>query len=142
MNQFIKKAEEKQISINIANTNNISSIQIDNGLIKRVISNLLDNGIRHTPTGGKIKITTELVNSKNNLCISLMDTGNGLDPAYHQNIFNKFEQVDLNKQNVSVGRAGLGLAFCKMAVEAHGGEIWVESEGEGKGSTFHFTIPN
>ena len=65
----------------------------------------------------------------------------GLDAAYHQKIFNKFEQVKLKRRGVSVGTAGLGLAFCKLAVEAHGGLIWVESEGEGKGSTFRFTIP-
>ena len=142
VNQLIKKAESKQISINFVNTNSVSSIQVDNSLIKRVISNLVDNGIRHTPNGGRIDVTTESENSKNNLCISIMDTGNGLDPAYHQRIFNKFEQVGIKNQGVSVGAAGLGLAFCKLAVEAHGGEIWVESEGEGKGSTFRFTIPN
>jgi len=142
VNQLIKKAESKQISINFVNTNSVSSIQVDNSLIKRVISNLVDNGIRHTPNGGRIDVTTESENSKNNLCISIMDTGNGLDPAYHQWIFNKFEQVGIKNQGVSVGAAGLGLSFCKLAVEAHGGEIWVESEGEGKGSTFRFTIPN
>ena len=141
LNQFIRKAEEKQISINF-NPNGVSSIHIDNSLIKRVISNLIDNGIRHTPKGGRIDVNTESDKSKNNLCISISDTGNGLDPAYHQQIFNKFEQVDLKNQGISVGTAGLGLAFCKLAVEAHEGKIWVESEGEGKGSAFHFTIPN
>ena len=141
VNQLERKAEEKQISINFVNTNSASSIQIDNNLINRVISNLVDNGIRHTPIGGRIDVATESVNNKSNLCISIMDTGDGLDSAYHQKIFNKFEQVDLKNQGVSVGTAGLGLTFCKLAVEAHGGEIWVESEGEGKGSSFRFTIP-
>ena len=141
VNQLERKAEEKQISINFVNTNSASSIQIDNNLINRVISNLVDNGIRHTPRGGRIDVATESVNNKSNLCISIMDTGDGLDSAYHQKIFNKFEQVDLRNQGVSVGTAGLGLTFCKLAVEAHGGEIWVESEGEGKGSSFRFTIP-
>lgn len=142
LNQFTEKAKEKQISINLVNDNNLASHQLDSGLIKRVISNLLDNGIRHTPRGGKIDITTESANGHNNLCISVMDTGNGLDPACHRKIFDKFEQVDLKMQGVSVGTSGLGLAFCKLAVEAHGGKIWVESESEGKGSTFRFTIPN
>lgn len=142
LNQFTEKAKEKQISINIVNANRLASHQLDNGLIKRIISNLIDNGIRHTPKGGKIEIKTESANGHNNLCVSVKDTGNGLDPACHQKIFNKFEQVDLKMKGVSVGISGLGLAFCKLAVEAHGGKIWVESEGEGKGSTFRFTIPN
>ncbi|MGD9090885.1 MAG: hybrid sensor histidine kinase/response regulator, partial [Desulfobacterales bacterium] len=141
LNEVLKRAEEKQISINFVKANGISSISIDSRLIKRVISNLVDNGIRHTPKGGRIEVASELENSKNNLCVSVRDTGTGLDPAYHQIIFNKFEQVNLKNQGVSVGTAGLGLAFCKLAVEAHGGKIWVESEGEGKGSTFRFTIP-
>lgn len=140
--QLVKKAESKQISIMFSNKNSISSVKLDNGLIKRVVANLLDNGIRHTPKGGKIEVTTEPFDGKNSLCISVKDTGSGLEPVYHQKVFNKFEQVELNKKGVSVGTAGLGLAFCKMAVEAHGGKIWVESEGECKGSTFRFTIPN
>jgi signal transduction histidine kinase len=141
LNQLLKRAEEKQISINFVNANGISTIPIDSRLITRVISNLVDNGIRHTPKGGRIEVASELEKRKNNLCVSVRDTGTGLDPAYHHKIFNKFEQVDLRNQGVSIGTAGLGLAFCKLAVEAHGGEIWVESEGEGKGSTFRFTIP-
>jgi signal transduction histidine kinase len=141
LNQLLKRAEEKQISISSVNANGISTIPLDSRLIRRVISNLVDNGIRHTPKGGQIEVASELEKSKNNLCVSVRDTGTGLDPAYHQKIFNKFEQVNLKSRGVSVGTAGLGLAFCKLAVEAHGGQIWVESEGESKGSTFRFTIP-
>jgi two-component system sensor histidine kinase GlrK len=142
LNEVLKRAEEKQISINFVNANGISSISIDSRLIRRVISNLVDNGIRHTPKGGQIEVASGIENSKNNLCVSVRDTGTGLDPAFHQKIFDKFEQVNFKNQGVSVGTAGLGLAFCKLAIEAHGGQIWVESEGEGKGSTFCFTIPN
>lgn len=141
LNQLLKKAEEKQISINFINANGISTISIDSRLIRRVITNLVDNGIRHTPKGGRIEVASDLEKNKNDLCISVKDTGTGLDPAFHQKIFNKFEQVDLRNQGISIGTAGLGLAFCKLAVEAHGGEIWVESEGKGRGSTFRFTIP-
>jgi signal transduction histidine kinase len=141
LNQHMKKAEEKQVSINFTNSNSLSSVQIDDSLIKRVISNLLDNGIRHTPKGGRIDVIIESKNSKNNHCISIVDNGCGLDPAFHKRIFNKFEQANLKKKGVSSGTAGLGLAFCKLAVEAHGGKIWIESKGEGMGSAFRFTIP-
>ena len=141
LDQLQKKAEEKQISINFVDTNGIATALLDSRLIKRVISNLVDNGIRHTPKGGMIEVVMDSEVNDSRLRISVKDTGSGLDPAYHQKIFNKFEQVDLKSRGVSVGTAGLGLAFCKLAVEAHEGTIWVDSEGEGKGSTFRFTIP-
>ena len=72
----------------------------------------------------------------------MIDNGDGLPADYHERIFDKFEQAELKGKGVSVGRSGLGLAFCKMAVEDHGGRIWVESEGIGKGCTFSFVIPN
>ena len=65
----------------------------------------------------------------------------GLPAEYHKKIFDKFEQVKLKGEKNVVGSSGLGLTFCKMAVEAHGGKIWVESEGEGKGCTFFVSIP-
>jgi signal transduction histidine kinase len=71
--------------------------------------------------------------------ISVSDEGEGIPPEDRERIFEKFGQVESR----SAGRkmsTGLGLTFCKLAVEAHGGRIWVDSE-IGKGSTFHFTIP-
>jgi signal transduction histidine kinase len=68
------------------------------------------------------------------------DNGQGISKDYQARIFNKFSRVD-HSSNAPAG-VGLGLAFCKLAVEAHGGSIWVESEGlPGQGSTFLFTIP-
>ena len=95
----------------------------------------------HTPSGGEIKISAENHQNNGNLHIEVKDTGNGIDPVYHQKVFDKFEQVKLQNSGVSVGASGLGLAFCKLAVEAHGGRIWVESEGEGKGANFQITLP-
>ena len=60
---------------------------------------------------------------------------------YHEKIFDKFEQVKLKEDGDRAGTSGLGLTFCKMAVEAHGGKIWVESEGLGKGCTFKALLP-
>jgi signal transduction histidine kinase len=141
LDQFKTMAGEKQIQINFERDNSISDIKIDSTLIERVISNLLNNGIRHSPRGSKISIAVGSANDGNDFHFSVIDNGHGLDPAHHQRIFHKFEQVNLKKQGVSAGTAGLGLAFCKLAVEAHGGKIWVESEGTDKGATFRFTIP-
>ena len=73
--------------------------------------------------------------------LSVSDSGEGIDPRHHDKIFERFEQVDLKKSGAKVGSSGLGLAFCKMAVEVHGGNIWVESDGNGSGSTFCFSLP-
>jgi signal transduction histidine kinase len=106
-----------------------------------VIANLLSNAIRHSPEGEEIEVTTGFLAEKNSIAFSVKDNGNGLAPEYHEKIFDKFEQVELKKSGASVGLGGLGLTFCKMAVEAHGGEIWVESDGTAKGCTFKFMIP-
>jgi len=71
--------------------------------------------------------------------ISVSDNGYGIPEEHRERIFDKFVQLENNKIKTRTGK-GLGLTFCKMAVKAHGGKIWVESE-LGKGSTFYFTIP-
>ncbi len=141
LNQFFPKASQKQIRLLFDNTRQIPSIQADQRLMKRVIANLLNNAIRHTPSGGTVRIAVETACNNGCLQIRVEDTGDGLAPEYHQKVFEKFEQVQLKKAGVTVGTCGLGLAFCKMAVEAHAGKIWVESEGKGKGTTFRFELP-
>jgi NtrC-family two-component system sensor histidine kinase KinB len=97
--------------------------------------------MRHTPEGGAIEVGMDLLPEKKHFCFRVKDNGNGIPPQYQEKIFNKFEQVELKQAGVIAGSSGLGLAFCKIAVEAHGGNIWVESEGEGKGASFNFTLP-
>jgi signal transduction histidine kinase len=140
--QFSTQAEAKQMSLSFTKPNDIPSTCLDANLIKRVLTNLITNAIRHTPEGGTIEVNMDLLMpEKESICLRVRDNGNGLAPQYHQKIFDKFEQVSLKQSGVICGASGLGLAFCKLAVEAHGGTIWVESEGEGKGATFNFTLP-
>ena len=141
LEQFNPVAEERKISLSFSRQEEIPPIPIDRSLIKRVIANLLNNAIRHTPQGGTIQIAVNLVPEKGRLCLSVKDDGDGLAREYHQKIFDKFEQVKLKSEEGRVGSSGLGLTFCKMAVEAHGGKIWVESEGEGHGCTFRSLLP-
>ena len=141
MEQFIARAKMNHIYLTFSNSGEIPSVMVDPNLIKRVIANLLSNAIRYTPEGEEIEVTTGFLAEKNSIAFSVKDNGNGLEPEYHQRIFDKFEQVELKKSGASVGIGGLGLTFCKMAVEAHGGEIWVESDGNAKGCTFKFMIP-
>jgi len=119
----------------------LPKLHLDAALIKRVISNLMSNAMRHTSNEGKIEIDIRYEPEEHQIMFSITDNGDGLAPEYHEKIFEKFEQASLKLKGVRRGKSGLGLTFSKMAIEAHGGKIWVESEGEGKGSTFKFTIP-
>ncbi len=113
-------------------------INCDANLIGRVIANLLTNAFKYTPEGGTITTSLEVHPTDNTLTISVIDTGPGIPPEYQQTIFEKFTQVK-GYEGKRRG-TGLGLTFCKMVIEAHGGKIWVESE-MGKGSRFSFTLP-
>ena len=141
MQQSDFKARESQVLLSANGSGEPHTVAVDSGLIRRVIANLLSNAIRHTPAGGSVEVRTDWLSADESIRLQVIDTGNGLAPKYHQKVFDKFEQVRLKREGVRVGSSGLGLAFCKMAVEAHGGKIWVESEGEGKGATFQFTLP-
>jgi PAS domain S-box-containing protein len=110
-------------------------LKVDSDMILRVVTNLMENAIKYTPTGGLIKLSAEVID--NTVRISVSDTGPGIPPHMQRQIFDKFSRVKY--QDVPKG-VGLGLAFCRLAVEAHGGRIWVESE-PGKGSNFLFSLP-
>lgn len=111
----------------------------DADLLERVIANLLSNALRYTYAGGEIKIKLELLAKEQAIRFSITDNGEGIPQEYLEKIFQSYVQVGEALTEKKTGR-GLGLTFCKMAVEAHGGKIWVESE-VGKGSTFYFTLP-
>jgi two-component system, sensor histidine kinase and response regulator len=107
--------------------------------LRRTLVNLLGNAIRFTPQGGAITVSIEPEAGERMLTFRVSDTGPGIPAEAFDRIFEKFGQVEAaaNGQKLSTG---LGLTFCKMAVETHGGQIWVESELD-RGSTFSFSIP-
>jgi len=111
------------------------TVSADIGLIRRVLQNLLGNALKYTPSGGDVRII--VTPSSGEIRVAVTDTGPGIAPEYHQRIFEKFGQVEDRHNRVGTG---LGLTFCKLAVEAHGGRIGVESE-VGKGSTFWVALP-
>jgi signal transduction histidine kinase len=109
----------------------------DQEIIARIVQNFLANALRFTPASGEIRVG--IVVEADHVRVFVADTGPGIAPDFHRSIFDKFVQVgaSASARNRSTG---LGLAFCKMAVEAHGGRIGVDSE-LGKGSNFWFTLP-
>jgi PAS domain S-box-containing protein len=111
---------------------------LDEVKFKQIMYNLLSNAAKFTPDGGRIAVEARLAEAE--LLVSVADTGVGLRPADCQRIFGAFEQVDSSHARRQQG-TGLGLALTRRMVELHGGRLWVESEGENKGSIFTFSIP-
>lgn len=114
----------------------IPPVSFDVDMIRRVLSNLIDNAIKYTPAGGEIKVALE--READQVVIRVSDTGPGIARRDQDEIFEKFSR--LRKRDKPVKGLGLGLAFCRLAVEAHGGTIQVDS-AVGKGATFFFTLP-
>lgn len=115
----------------------LPAVAADEDLATRVLANLVGNAIKFTPRGGTITVGARA--EGNAVAFQVSDTGIGIPPEHQATIFEKFGQVRTPGSN-RTRSTGLGLTFCKMAVEAHGGTIRVESQ-PGKGSTFHFTLP-
>lgn len=113
----------------------LPTLEIDVDMIRRVLINLLENAIKYTRSGDQITVSTSSRDGE--LVVSVADSGPGIPGEDLEKIFDKFTRVTKDDRPKGLG---LGLAFCRLAVEAHGGEIWVESE-EGKGSTFSFSLP-
>ncbi len=109
----------------------------DRWVLIRILVNLLSNALKYTPAGGTITVKVEMDDGW--VHFSVKDQGPGIPKEYLERIFDRFVQVEARKAGAAVG-TGLGLTFCKLAVEAHGGRIWLESD-VGKGTTVHFVIP-
>ncbi len=113
------------------------TITADERKLKQVLLNLLSNAVKFTPDGGAI--TVEAKKQGEELLIAVSDTGIGIAPEEQELIFDEFYQT--GRKTGKAAGTGLGLAICKRIVRLHGGRIWVESGGEGKGSRFCFTLP-
>lgn len=136
INQVKYLCEQKGISIN----NQIDSevfVKVEEEIAERIIVNLLTNSIKFTPVGGNISLRSNN-ESDSDVKIEIEDTGEGIDEDKTHLVFQKFSQI-VNKKSGGIRSSGLGLTFCKMAIEAHEGEIGFNSR-QGKGTIFWFTL--
>ena len=113
-------------------------VSADQRRIYQVVQNLLTNAVKYSPHGGTITLSAAARGRE--LVVSITDQGLGIPAMELARIFDRFHRVQ-GEVSRGIGGTGLGLAICKGLVEAHGGRIWAESEGVGKGSTFRFTLP-
>jgi len=127
------QVEAKDLKLSVDAPLDLPWVLIDRLQIERVISNLVINALRHTKNG---EITISAEQRDNHVAISVADTGSGIPTEYLPHVFDKFVQVP----DAPTGGAGLGLTISKSIVEAHGGQISVQSQ-VGRGSTFTFTLP-
>ncbi len=126
---------ESQQSLKLQLADELPFVTCDQDMILRVVTNLLENAVKYTPMGGRIVLN--VTGQKDGIQISIQDSGPGIPKHMQRQIFDKFSRV---KYKDAPKGLGLGLAFCRLAVGAHGGQIWVESEPE-QGSSFIFTLP-
>lgn len=124
------RAEAKGVDLVMRLPESLPPVLADGGRMQQVVFNLLDNALRHTPTGGEVRVAAQA--SHGAVTIQVSDTGEGIDPAFLPHVFDRF-------QGRRAGGRGLGLAVVRSIVRAHGGDLGVES-APGSGSTFWFRL--
>ena len=147
--------QRKGVKLEVQLDPSIPTFRFDYQKVQQAAANLLDNSLKHTPSGGNValvakphfwerRVADAMPNQErrrfrlprpNSVEVSVTDSGAGISPEHHQEIFEDFVRVDRNTSGM-----GLGLAIAKRLVQAHRGKIWVESEAK-KGSTFRFLLP-
>jgi len=158
-----EKAMNRSVQVIVDTDRAPEYVKADDKKLKKILYNLLSNAVKFTPNGGSITLTAKLGTGysvvehgnadeqtstqypipntdRNFVEISVKDTGIGIKPEDQARIFDAFEQIDGSASKKYQG-SGLGLSLTKHLVELHGGKIWVESEGEGRGSRFSFVLP-
>lgn len=133
------QAQAKHIGLHTDLPSNLPSVLADADRIAQVLTNLVGNALQYTPGDGDVTISVS--HQGEEIRFSIADSGIGIPAEHLSHIFTRFYRVDKSRSRQSGGGSGIGLTIAKFIVEAHGGRIWVESGGEGQGSTFVFLIP-
>jgi signal transduction histidine kinase len=131
--------QEKRIALETALPDDLPTVLADREMVRRIVVNLVGNSVKFAPEQSTITVSARAAEKGDHVVVSVQDQGPGISKEHQARIFEKFVQVGKGRSAEKVS-VGLGLAFCKMAVEAHGGRIWVESE-PGHGACFSFSLP-
>ncbi|MBZ0275122.1 MAG: hypothetical protein K8I60_03190, partial [Anaerolineae bacterium] len=131
-----------EVTVTSEVTDTLPLLGIDSDKVERVLQNLVDNALKYTPAEGRVTINAYPQGAQGTpptfIRVNVTDSGPGIPDSYKIRIFDRYVQVEGRRG--SRRGTGLGLTFCRMVVEAHGGHIWVE-DNPGGGSIFAFTLP-
>jgi histidine kinase len=137
--RFRQQFESKRVRLDLNLPADLPPVLADEHRILQVLTNLTGNALQYTSEGGVVTISAARKNGS--VLITVSDTGAGITPEHLSHIFDRFYRIDKSRSRAAGGGSGIGLTIAKFLVEAHGGEIFVESKGAGKGSAFSFTLP-
>jgi two-component system, OmpR family, sensor histidine kinase BaeS len=118
----------------------LPDLHVDPDRVGQVLGNLLDNALRHTPSGGTVTVSASSPGAGGPAVLTVVDTGDGIPAEHLPHVFERFYRGDAARDRAH-GGSGIGLAIAKALVEAHGGQLSVTSPGTGQGSTFRIHIP-
>jgi signal transduction histidine kinase len=130
-------AAQRGVTFEVVADEAVSLMKGDAAVLRRVLDNLLANAIEHSPQGGTVRVAVTPCDE--GIEISVADQGTGIPPEHRDRIFEKFERLE-TRSSVPGANRGLGLTFCRLAVEAHGGTIWVD-DAPGHGALFRALLP-
>ena len=139
LKRLARPFSEKQVALRSNLTPDLPPLHADEDRILQVLANLLNNALQYTPAGGTVTLSAQ--KNAEFLQFSVSDSGIGLSATDRDLVFTRFYRVDKSRSRQSGGGSGIGLTIARHLVEAHGGQIWVESDGVGQGSIFYFTLP-
>jgi len=137
LNLYRHRAETKNTSLEFQISDDRIDCNMDADRMRQVLTNVLDNAIKYTPEGGRVRM--DLKQEHGGILLSVADTGIGISQKDLPFVFDRFYRADLSRSHEQHS-SGLGLSICKWIVEAHGGNIRIESE-EGKGTTVRIVLP-
>ncbi len=139
VNAALPRYAAKQVLLRYAGCAEPCPVRADGMRLQQVLANLLDNALRHTPTGGRVTVTAR--RDAVAFLVTVADTGEGIPPSQLSSVFDRFHRVDPSRVSVDGSGSGLGLTIAKAIVADHGGTITARSDGAGLGSSFMVRLP-